>query len=150
MIYILIVMEQILSQIDELIDLLNGAEKKLKSARNWGVVDVLGGGFLTNLIKHSKINSARDYMSRANYLLGCLQESLRQVSIPAGCSLNIGTFSTFADFLFDGFVFDAYMSVKIFDNIHSVRELKRRLQDVRDQLSSSSFGGYVESPSYDE
>ncbi|MBR5645318.1 MAG: hypothetical protein IKX23_01600 [Treponema sp.] len=138
-------MEQIILQIDELIEILKEAEKKLKSARTWGFFDIMGGGFVTNVVKHSKINKARELMDRANYLLGSLNQSLKQMNVPEGCGINIGTFATFADFVFDGFLADAYMSHKIYNNIHSVRELKSRLETVRSQLSSySSSTNYIE------
>ena len=35
---------------------LYAASEQLDSARNWGIVDLLGGGFFTDLIKHSKIS----------------------------------------------------------------------------------------------
>lgn len=37
---------------------LYAASEQLDSARNWGIVDLLGGGFFTDLIKHSKMGKA--------------------------------------------------------------------------------------------
>ena len=34
---------------------LREAQNKLNSARNWGIFDMLGGGLITDLIKHSKM-----------------------------------------------------------------------------------------------
>lgn len=38
---------------------LYAASEQLDSARNWGIVDLLGGGFFTDLIKHSKNGKSR-------------------------------------------------------------------------------------------
>ena len=45
------------------------ASEQLDSARNWGIVDLLGGGFFTDLIKHSKMGRAEEYLSQARYYL---------------------------------------------------------------------------------
>ena len=44
---------QALKLTDQLIATLDDAERQLSSARNWGFLDVLGGGFIVDLIKHS-------------------------------------------------------------------------------------------------
>ena len=41
---------------------LHMAEEKLGSARNWGIWDMLGGGFFTDMMKHSKISEASSYI----------------------------------------------------------------------------------------
>lgn len=35
---------------------LYAARDKLGSARNWGIFDMLGGGFISDFVKHSKMN----------------------------------------------------------------------------------------------
>lgn len=34
------------------------AQDKLNSAKGWGLLDLLGGGFITGMIKHSRIDDA--------------------------------------------------------------------------------------------
>lgn len=48
--------------------------------------------------------------------------------------MHVGGFATFADFLFDGILADAYMSSKIFSSLEQVRMLRKRLYDLRDFL----------------
>lgn len=43
---------------------LYAARDKLRSARNWGIFDMLGGGFISDLVKHSKMNDASALMER--------------------------------------------------------------------------------------
>lgn len=38
---------------------LETARDNLNSAKNWGLVDMFGGGFFTTMIKHSKIDQAK-------------------------------------------------------------------------------------------
>ena len=45
------------------------AQDKLNSARGWGIFDMFGGGFVSNLIKHSKLEDASKSMEEAKYYL---------------------------------------------------------------------------------
>ena len=122
------------SIIDQLLPLVEEAERKLKSARNWSILDILGGGFIVDLIKHHKLNGAANLMNEANMLMQRLQQVLGSVSIPVDYSMTIGGFSTFADFLFDGVFADAYMASKIFSSLDEVRRLKEKLYILKNQL----------------
>lgn len=44
---------------------LYAAQGKLKSAKGWGIFDILGGGLLSDLMKHSRMNDASSYMEAA-------------------------------------------------------------------------------------
>jgi hypothetical protein len=120
--------------LEELLPLVDQAEHEFQSARGWGVVDILGGGLITNLIKHAKINSAKDTMFRINELLRDLQRELSDIRIPADYQMETGGFSTFADFVFDGVLADVYMQSKILSSLEQVRELRRRLEMLRTEL----------------
>ena len=37
---------------------LRTAEENLNSAKNWGLVDMFGGGFFSTMLKHSKMDQA--------------------------------------------------------------------------------------------
>lgn len=120
--------------INQLLPLIDEAESKFTSARNWGFLDILGGGFLVDLVKHTKLSSASSTMNQINYLLRDLQRELKEVVIPTDFSMNSGTFSTFADFVFDGVLADVYMQSKIMTSIEQIKELRRRLLILRDKL----------------
>lgn len=38
---------------------LRTAKENLNSAKNWGLVDMFGGGFFSTMLKHSKMDQAR-------------------------------------------------------------------------------------------
>lgn len=119
----------------ELIPLTEEAMEKFRSARNWGFFDILGGGFLTDLIKHAKLSSARDIMARINTLLNALQRELNDIVIPTDFNMGSASFATFADFVFDGFLADVYMQSKIMSSLNEVEELHRRLLVLDDKLN---------------
>lgn len=119
---------------NQLIDLTNTAERQLSSARNWGFVDVLGGGLITDLIKHSKLSDAKSTMDNVNYLMQRLQQVLGSIQIPQSYRMDVGGFATFADFFFDSGLVDAYMLSKIWSSLNEVRKLKDKLYDLKSKL----------------
>ena len=121
---------------DQLIAELDQAERQLTSARNWGFLDVLGGGLITDLIKHSKLNNAKSSMDRVNYLLQELRRALGGISMAGDYSMNVGGFETFADFFFDSGIVDVYMTAKIMSSLNEVRNLKNRCYELRARLSN--------------
>ncbi len=120
--------------INELIPLVEDAEKNFKSARNWGFIDVFGGGFLTDVIKHVKLNSASSRMNEITCKMQELQRVLNDISIPSDYRMQMGGFSIFADFIFDGAIADIYMQSKIMSSLEEVKKLKNNLHKVRDML----------------
>ena len=127
---------QAINLTDQLISELDQAERQLSSARNWGFLDVLGGGFIIDLIKHSKLNNAKISMDRVNYLLQELKRVLGGISMPGDYSMNVGGIATFADFFFDSGIVDVYMTAKIMSSLNEVRNLKNRCYELRSRLAS--------------
>ena len=124
-----------LAIVDRLLPIVDEAERKLKSARNWSVLDMLGGGFIVDMVKNYKLNGAAGLMREADALLRRLQQVLGAISMPQDYRMSIGGFATFADFFFDGIFADACMASKIFSSLDEVRRLKERLLELRTLLS---------------
>jgi len=128
-------LDRALSLTRQTIPLVREAEKKFCSARNWGFLDMFGGGTLVDIVKHYKLNSAADIMSRINFLLQQLQAELQQIVTPVDFRMNTMTFATLADFLFDGILADTYMQSKIMKSLEQVRELEHRLEMLERKLT---------------
>ena len=126
---------QALKLTDQLIATLDDAERQLSSARNWGFLDVLGGGFIVDLIKHSKLGNAKVSMERVNYLLEELKRVLGGISMPDDYRMDVSGILTFADFFFDSGIVDVYMTAKIMSSLNEVRNLKNRCYELRSRLS---------------
>lgn len=101
---------------------LNAAREQLQSAGNWGLLDLFGGGFFTDMMKHSKIEKAVSCMESAKRCLEIFQRELRDVSVRADLGMEIGGFLTFADFFFDGILADYLVKSKISDAKDEVEE----------------------------
>ncbi len=128
--------------IDEILSLIDEAETKFNKARNWGFFDILGGGFITDLFKHSNLDSASDIMNKINYLLKDLQRELDEVVTPTDFSMNTNTFASFADFIFDGVLADAYMQSKIMSSLKELKNLRSTLLNLKSKLSNLSSNYY--------
>lgn len=130
---------QAINLTDQLITCLDDAERQLSSARNWGFLDVLGGGLIVDLIKHSKLNNAKYSMERVNYLMQELQRVLGNIAIPNDYRMQVGGFATFADFFFDSGIVDVYMTAKIMSSLNEVRRLKDRCYDLKAKLQGMRY-----------
>lgn len=112
------------------------AQERLDSARSWGIFDMLGGGLFASMIKHSKIDDATSYMEDAKYNLQRFQKELQDVTVPADLRIEIGSFLSFADFFFDGFVADYLVQSKIADARGQVEEAIRMVEGILLDLKS--------------
>ena len=60
---------------------LQAAKENLNSAKNWGLVDMFGGGFFTTMLKHSKMDQAKRNMEQAKYDLRNFSRELNDVNL---------------------------------------------------------------------
>jgi hypothetical protein len=58
----------------ELLELLQTSKKRLKAAYNWGIADILTGGFILCFIKHQALKVAKQYFTRVNDKIDELKE----------------------------------------------------------------------------
>lgn len=112
------------------------AKEKLDSARNWGIFDLLGGGFITDMIKHSKLNDASSYVENAKRDLLVFQRELRDVQVMRDIRIEVGGFLSFADFFFDGLVADYLVQSKISEARQQVDDAIYRVEGLLGQLKN--------------
>lgn len=115
---------------------LNEASEYLDSSRGWGLLDILGGGMISGLVKHSKMSYANEAMHKAQYAVQTLKRELQDVSMIEGINLQIDGFLTFADFFFDGFLADILVQSKIRDAQRQVDNAIQQIQHIKMQLQS--------------
>jgi len=92
---------------------LRSVETELRSAANWGTFDLMGGGMMATMAKHSKIDAAKAHAHRAQRQLRRFQEELADADQRLQVSLEITGFSKFADYFFDGLITDWVVQSKI-------------------------------------
>ena len=109
---------------------LQAAREELQKAGNWGIVDLLGGGLITSLIKHSKMDNASHLMENAKYDLKRFQKELRDVTVNTNLSIDCSDFLTFADFFWDGIITDWLVQSKINDAKSQVDEAIAQVEQI--------------------
>ncbi len=109
------------------------AQNQLRKARNWGIYDIIGGGFLSSLIKHSKIDNARTCVERAKYDLQVFNRELQDVSY--NLDFDMGGFLTFFDMM-DSFLADILVQSRISDASRKVEDAIYRVQDILRRLKT--------------
>lgn len=109
----------------------------LDSARNWGMWDMLGGGFFTDMVKHSKIDDANKMSYDVQQCLKRFQKELDDVNEFTDIAVDIGSFATFADFFFDGLFADWFVQSKINESISNLDNVNRKVGDIIEDLNKS-------------
>lgn len=115
---------------------LKAAQENLSSAKNWGIWDMLGGGFISTMAKHSKMDRAKENLAKARSDLKSFSRELQDVNMACHLDIETGDFLSFADWFFDGFVVDWMVqdrinqaSRQVEEAIHRVETILRQLQD---------------------
>ena len=135
-----------LREIDEAIrageralDSLREAKNQLSSARNWGIYDMIGGGLISSMIKHSKIDQANEWMDQANRDLRCFAKELRDVD-GEDLQIDTGSLVTMLDIFCDNFFSDLLVQQKINDGRARIDALSDRIEDVLYTLKQRANG----------
>ena len=110
------------------------AQEKLNSAGNWGLFDMFGGGLFSTIIKRSKMDDASKLMETAKSDLKRFQKELKDVNVPLDMRMEVGSFLSFADFFFDGFVADYLVQSKISDAKEQVSDAIIRVEQILNEL----------------
>ena len=116
------------------LDRLHAAKNNLNSAKNWGLVDMFGGGFLSTMLQNSKMDQAKQNMEQDKYDLQNFSRELNDVNMACNLNINTNDFLAFADYLLDGFVIDWMVQNRINKAKQQVREEIRRTENIIDQL----------------
>ena len=83
---------------------LGNAADMLDDAGRWGIVDMLGGGLITTLLKHRKISDAQDEIDEAKRALRIFVKELDDVDEATGLNVELGSGLQFADIFFDAVI----------------------------------------------
>ncbi len=127
-------LREAISAADAALEALSEVQDKLHSAGNWGIADMLGGGMLTTLVKHHRMNQAQTGMAEVGAALSRLGEELEDVAGVTDLHLEDNLLLTYADFFHDGLFADFLMQNKIGRAREKVEEIYRDVERVRDRL----------------
>lgn len=111
------------------------ALRALDSAENWGVVDMMGGGMMTTMMKRDRMNQAKCAMTEIEYLLRKFRAELSDI---AGADTvgadKFGTEWSMMDYLFDGFLIDYLVQQEITESLSNMRRLEKEIERVCESI----------------
>ena len=107
---------------------------QLDSAAGWGTWDILGGGMLATMAKHGRMNDAQNAAFQARQAISRFRTELADVSQLRVPDLQVGEFTSFADYFFDGLFVDLYIQDKIGTARRSAEETAAQVEDLLSQL----------------
>lgn len=115
--------------------------EQLQKAESWGAWDLWGGGAFATSMKHSHLNDARAEVHLAQHHLRRFDQELRDIGEPLEASLEMGAFTQFADWFFDGLLIDWVVQKRIQESLlaatKAAAQVSRRLQPLEKQLSDA-------------
>lgn len=112
-------------------------QESLSSAEGWGTWDLLGGGMLSTMAKHSHMDTAQAGAEYLQVLLSRFHTELADVQLTAQTGqVNIDGFLRFADYFFDGLIADWSVLNRIHDSQASVYQVKEQVAQAMYQLES--------------
>ena len=117
---------------DVALDHLERAKRCLSSASGWGLFDTLGGGFISGLIKHSKMSDAENEIDKAKRALEKFSKELRDVD--GYSSVHINGFLTFGDLFCDGFLMDVIVQSQIGKAKRECENAINQVTNIRNDL----------------
>lgn len=109
-----------LATIDSIID-------KLQNAQNWGTFDIVGGGLITDIAKHSNLDDASQLTYTLQKQIHAFQKELSDISIHADFSIEVSDFMKFADFAFDGLIADWLVLDKINSSLSQATHTRNQI-----------------------
>ncbi len=113
---------------------LTNALNALDSARSWGIFDIFGGGLISSLAKHSKMDDAAEYIEEAKADLMAFSDELDDIQEYANIDLSTGDFWGFADWFFDGLFSDWVMQDRINEARSQVQNAIRKVDSIISRL----------------
>lgn len=119
--------------------------QSLESAEGWGTWDLLGGGLISTAVKHSRIDDARKDVYYVQARMSQFKRELADVQGGVELGIDIGEFTSFADFFFDGLIVDWIVQSKIGESLARARKARsvitravKALEGLRSTTQSKS------------
>ena len=122
---------------NEALTKLRRAQNQLETARGWGVLDMLGGGIITSMTKHDKMNDAEGYISDARKSLRAFDKELKELqNLNDLQNINLDTrdFIGMTDLLFDNLGSDIAMQRRILDAHQKIQRAINKVSDIMRKL----------------
>ena len=106
----------------------------LDNAQNWGTYDLVNGGLIAGMAKHSYLDEAQNKVITLQSQLRKFKTELTDITIQADMKVNVDGFLRFADYFYDGLFSDWAVLDRIGQSKSSVHSVKTKIENVLSQL----------------
>lgn len=120
---------------------LDRAESALSGARSFGLWDMFGGGFISGMLKHSKMDEAQRELENAQRELARFKKELEDVQMTGQINIRFDGLVKFVDLFCDNILVDMMVQSRIKDMMNHLRETRRQVQDTVNRLERYKLGG---------
>ena len=119
---------------DQVIVRIDVGIKQLESASSWGILDILGGGLISSLVKRNKIGEANRSFEEISSSLKSLNKGLGDVDISLPDAIPDRLSDELFDLVFDNIFTDIRVQGEIKENLVVLKELRHNIVDLSDKL----------------
>lgn len=106
----------------------------LDSAQSWGTYDLVNGGLIAGMAKHSYLDEAQNKVITLQSQLRKFKTELTDVTIHAEMKVNVDGFLRFADYFYDGLFADWAVLDRIGRSKSSVMAVKTKIESALSKL----------------
>lgn len=110
------------------------AIKKLEDADGWGINHILEGGTIRTAIKRNNIDDAREYAEHAQRMLARFKREMSDIVMMTGNEIVVATLESFADYFFDGLIFDWVLQSEIGSSLDTIKNTKNQMDKAMSKL----------------
>lgn len=122
---------------------------ELGEAKDYGVWDMMGGGLLATMAKRERMDKAQQSINNMKYAIKQFSSELEDIDERMDVEIDIASYMSVTDYLFDNFFVDMMVQDKINDSMNQVKrvtskvegmiiKLELRLDDVKGQLATNA------------
>ena len=109
---------------------------ELEEASSWSTFDLMGGGILTDMIKHEHMDAAQNEVERLQIQLRSFKTELADVHVHLDVQVRLDDFMRFADYFFDGLFADWAVRDQIKRSQAAIDQTYGDIQRLLDRLGA--------------
>ena len=118
-------MREVKQQTEKVLALIEEALKKLNSASNWGLYDILGGGMISSVIKRNRMKDSNQLLKEIEDTMRKLQDEYVHIELSLPDKFYLDFSTEFLDVWFD----NIWTDLSVQNNLKRTREQLERLRE---------------------
>lgn len=124
----------------EAMTILQQAQSEQKSARGWGIFDLIGGGMIASFAKRSRMNAMRNTLEILDASLGTLSDELQDVPLDTPARPDDSFTAQLLDIGFDNVFTDLYVQGELNETGRQLDRLEETLTQMLRELDEALAG----------